>query len=233
MKLNRLISIVTAAAITLSLMTFNVYAAVDKDGSLLNKIINAITDGADDDEDGYKSPVDFDYYQKKNPDIYAWIEIPGTDIDHPVLQNPDDDEYYTKYSWENKKSSKGSIFTQATYNTKDFSDPVTLIYGHRTNDGSMFGQLQKTYSDEEGFKEAEEIIIYLPDKELHYKVFASLPYGNEHILHYYNFTRLRMRETFFNNVFSASGVGVNINEDNHSADKDGIVILSTCLRGQQ
>ena len=46
MKLNRLISIVTAAAITLSLMTFNVYAAVDKDGSLLNKIINAITDGA-------------------------------------------------------------------------------------------------------------------------------------------------------------------------------------------
>lgn len=91
MKLNRLISIVTAAAITLSLMTFNVYAAVDKDGSLLNKIINAITDGADDDEDGYKSPVDFDYYQKKNPDIYAWIEIPGTDIDHPVLQNPDDD----------------------------------------------------------------------------------------------------------------------------------------------
>lgn len=231
MKLNRLISIATVAVIMLSLMTINIYAAEDKGGSLLNKIINAITDGADDDEEGYKSPVDFDYYQKKNPDIYAWIEIPGTDIDHPVLQNPDDDEYYTKYSWDNKKSSKGSIFTQATYNTKDFSDPVTLIYGHRTNDGSMFGQLQKTYSDEESFKEAEEIIIYLPDKELHYKVFASLPYGNEHILHYYNFTRLRMRETFFNNVFSASGVGVNINEDNYSADKDGIVILSTCLRG--
>ena len=147
MKLNRVISIATAAVIMLSLMTVNVYAADDKEGSLLNKIVNAITGSAKDDEDGYKSPVDFDYYQKKNPDVCAWLEIPGTDIDHPILQNPDDDEYYSRRSWNKKKSSKGSLFTQATYNSTDFSDPVTIIYGHRTNDGSMFGQLQKTYSD--------------------------------------------------------------------------------------
>ena len=40
-----------------------------------------------------------------------------------------------------------------------------------------------------------------------------------------------MRQAFFNTVFSASSVGVNINEDNYSEDEDGIVILSTCLRG--
>lgn len=231
MKLNRVISIATAAVIMLSLMTVNVYAADDKEGSLLNKIVNAITKSADDDDDGYKSPVDFDYYQKKNPDVCAWLEIPGTDIDHPILQNPDDDEYYSRRSWNKKKSSKGSLFTQATYNSTDFSDPVTIIYGHRTNDGSMFGQLQKTYSDKKSFEEAEEIIIYLPDKELHYKVFAAVPYGNEHILYNYDFTKLRMRQAFFNTVFSASGVGANINEDNYSEDEDGIVILSTCLRG--
>ena len=47
-------------------------------------------------------------------------------------------------------------------------------------------------------------------------MFAAVPYGNEHILYNYDFSRLRMRQAFFNTVFSASGVGVNINEDNYS-----------------
>ncbi len=231
MKLNKVVSIITAAAITLSLVTVSLYAADDKEGSLLNKIVNAITSSSKDDDDGYQSPVDFDYYQKKNPDIYAWLEIPGTDISHPILQNADDDSYYSRRSWNKKKSSKGSLFTEATYNSTDFSDPVTIIYGHRTNDGSMFGQLQKVFSDKSTFEKTREIIIYLPDRELHYKVFAAVPYGNEHILYNYDFSRLRMRRAFFDTVFSASGVGVRLDEDSYSEDKDGIVILSTCLRG--
>lgn len=229
MKLRRIISLITAAVIICSLATVNVYAADDKEGSFLNKIVNAIS--GEEEEEGYQSPVDFDYYQKKNPDVYAWLEIPGTEIDHPILQNPDDDEYYSRRSWNKKKSSKGSLFTQATYNSTDFNDPVTIIYGHRTNDGSMFGQLQKIYSSQSTFDKTREIIIYLPDKELHYKVFAAVPYGTEHILYNYDFSRLRMRLAFFDTVFSATGVGVKLDEDSYSEDKDGIVILSTCLRG--
>lgn len=30
-------------------------------------------------------PVDFEKLQKGNPDIYAWITIPDTEIDYPVL----------------------------------------------------------------------------------------------------------------------------------------------------
>ena len=28
-----------------------------------------------------------------NPDIYAWIRIPGTKVDYPVLQREGDDGY--------------------------------------------------------------------------------------------------------------------------------------------
>ena len=33
-----------------------------------------------------KIPVDFDELQTMNPDIYAWIKIPDTDISYAVLQ---------------------------------------------------------------------------------------------------------------------------------------------------
>lgn len=33
-----------------------------------------------------------------NQDIYAWIYIPGTGVDYPVLQHPSDDSYYLNYN---------------------------------------------------------------------------------------------------------------------------------------
>ena len=47
-----------------------------------------------------KIPVDFDELQAMNPDIYAWVTIPDTDISYAVLQRggDDDQEYYSKHS---------------------------------------------------------------------------------------------------------------------------------------
>ena len=39
-----------------------------------------------------KIPVDFDELQAMNPDIYAWITIPDTDISYAVLQRDGDDD---------------------------------------------------------------------------------------------------------------------------------------------
>ena len=41
-------------------------------------------------------PVDFDAWQERNPDVYAWIEYPGTNVDYPIVQRPDDDAYYLR-----------------------------------------------------------------------------------------------------------------------------------------
>lgn len=233
MRLNRIISLLAAFVIAVTSMSATMNAATEKKSSIIDRLVDAITSigRKEDAKDEYKSPIDFKYYQKKNSDIYGWIKIEGTDVDYPLLQSEDDDEYYLKHTWKKKSSKYGSIYTESTYNGKDFSDPVTLIYGHRMNDGSMFGKLQEIYSDRETFDECNEIVIYLPDEELHYEVFASLPYSNAHILYNYDFASLRMSKAFFKTIFSAKGAGVNINEDAYSGETEGIVILSTCLKG--
>ena len=43
-------------------------------------------------------PVDFTALQKRNPDVYAWITIPGTQIDYPILQSQQDDTYYLTHT---------------------------------------------------------------------------------------------------------------------------------------
>ncbi len=46
--------------------------------------------------EAYVSPIDFDSLKAVNEDIYAWLEIPGTDISYPILQHPTEDEYYLR-----------------------------------------------------------------------------------------------------------------------------------------
>ena len=99
-------------------------------------------------EPAYVSPIDFASLQERCPDIYAWLEIPDTDISYPVAQNADDTWYLTR-DIDGNYSSDGTLFTESAYNGTDLTDPATVIYGHRMNSGAMFGTLQKTYSDRE------------------------------------------------------------------------------------
>ena len=44
-----------------------------------------------------------------NQDIYAWIYIPGTGVDYPVLQHPSDDSYYLNYNMNGTRGYPGCI----------------------------------------------------------------------------------------------------------------------------
>ena len=62
-----------------------------------------------------------------NPDVYAWIWIPGTNVDYPILQSETEpDEYYLNHTIEKKEGLPGTIYTEK-YNSKEFTDPVTII----------------------------------------------------------------------------------------------------------
>ena len=58
--------------------------------------------------------------------MYAWIYVPGTNVDYPVLQHPTDDAYYLEHNMDGSKGLPGCIYTESV-NTKDFTDR-TLFY---------------------------------------------------------------------------------------------------------
>ena len=129
-------------------------------------------------EEPYASPIDFPALQEGNPDIYAWLQIPGTEFDFPIVQRAGDDSFYLTHDSDGKESPAGAIFTESAYNTTTMEDLLTVAYGHQMHAGTMFGKLQETYSQENALEDYGEIVVYLPDKELHYTVFAAVPYDN-------------------------------------------------------
>lgn len=166
-----------------------------------------------------------------NPDVYAWITIPGTNIDYPVIQSPTNDSYYLRRDIYGQYLISGMIMTEHTYNTTTFEDPVTMIYGHAMTSGIMFGKLQSYYSSQNGLEDYKTIQIDLPDKQLIYEVFAAVPYDTRHILYNYDFSNRRIFRAFFNSIAEIRSFNAYFDSGNFPTVDDKVVILSTCLMG--
>ena len=179
----------------------------------------------------YESPVDFASLWAMNPDIYAWLYIPETQVNYPILQREGDDGFYLKHNSEGKPSEAGAIFTEASFTKKDFSDPVTVVYGHYMRSGAMFGSLQGIYSAQGGIGENGEIVVYLPERELRYQVFAAVPHDKWHLLHNHDYTDPEVFKAFLEQVYSVRSINASIDEEAGAEVGDQLLVLSTCLRG--
>jgi sortase B len=176
--------------------------------------------------------VDFEELWAINPDVVAWLYIPGANISMPILQHPTDNSYYLTHDAQKQSSSAGAIFIE-DYNAADFTDMCTVVYGHRMYSGEMFGTLQATYSDETSFAESQYIAIYLPDREIVYQVFGAVPYDNSHILYYHDFDDQLSYRKFINTIYSTTGIDATLVEDLKPQYGDKLLILSTCLWGDK
>lgn len=175
-------------------------------------------------------PIDFAALKTQNQDIYAWITIPGTDIDYPVVQNPLDDSFYLTHNLAGQESVEGSIYTEQ-FNSKDFTDPNTVIYGHNMKNGSMFAGLHQ-YEDKAFFDENREIIIYTPEEKLTYRIFAAYPSGNEHIMQSYDFNDANVFARYLAGIFNTRDMKANIDGNMAVTEDNKILTLSTCVKGQ-
>ena len=166
-------------------------------------------------------PVNFEELWQINPEIYAWIEIPGTSVAYPIVQSASDNSYYLNHTIEGIAGYPGSIYTEGV-NAKDFQDFNTLIYGHDMEDGSMFGGLS-LFQSEDYLKEHENLIIYTPEHRLTYRIFAVVTYDDRHIMGSYDFSEKEDREAFL------SSIG---NTDAEVTADSKLVTLSTCIASQ-
>lgn len=162
-----------------------------------------------------------------NEDIYAWVYIPDTKVDYPVVQHPTDNTYYLNYNLDGSKGYPGCIYTE-DYNEKDFSDPHTVLYGHNMKDGSMFAGLHK-FEDEVFFEEHPYIYIYTEEGMLVYEIFSARETGDEHLLLSYDFDNARTFQGYLNDIFNTRSLRCNNKEDVEVTWEDRIITLSTCI----
>lgn len=176
-------------------------------------------------------PIDFSVLQEKNPDIYAWILIPGTGVDYPILQSSTDQAYYLNHTAEGAEGYPGSIYTE-NLNKKDFTDKNTVIYGHNMKDDSMFGSLKK-YVDSDYMKEHPQIIIYTPEHKLTYQIYAGITYDDRHILGSFDFTDTQQYQAYLNSIDSVRNMASYRNPEVEVTTEDKIITLSTCNSNQE
>lgn len=172
------------------------------------------------------------FYQKEkakvNPDIYAWITIPDTKIDYPVLQSSEDNGYYLTHDQEGKENPSGALFTE-DYNNKDFQDPITVIYGNNMEDGSMFGELNQ-YADGRYMEEHPYIYIQTDNGEttLKYRVFAAYRSDNRHIMERFRSGRSEgNRKAYLDSIYNNRVMGVQIDTSVQVNTESRILTLST------
>jgi len=107
----------------------------------------------------------------KNRDLYAWIDVEGTNIDYPVMFTPDHPEYYLRRNFEKQYSTAGTPFVDGR-NTPDMDN--CIIYGHNMKSGSMFADLLR-YKDPDYFAEHSELRFTTRYEEKYYEVIAAFP----------------------------------------------------------
>lgn len=172
--------------------------------------------------------VDFaDLQENTNADIYAWIYIPESKIDYPIVQHPTDNGYYLNYNLDGSKGYPGCIYTE-NYNSKDFTDPNTVVYGHNMKNGTMFAGLHN-FEDVGYFEANPYVYIYTPDELLVYEIFAAYEYDDSHILYNYDFTNETVYQNYLDEVVGICSASYNIREDVKVTTEDKIITLSTCI----
>ena len=180
----------------------------------------------------YVSPQDFDELKKEYPDTVAYIEIPDTTVSYPVVKHPTYDEFYLIHYFDGTYNPAGSIYIES-YNKSDFTDPVTVIYGHNMNGNTnsktpYFSFFQKSYCDSEYMKSHDKIKIYLPDREIEYRIAAAVEFDDRHLMYETDYTNKATLDALISEIY-ASNSSYNCFADGERIKGDKpILILSTC-----
>ena len=170
--------------------------------------------------------LDWEELEAVNPDIYAWIYIPHTNIDYPVLQRSGDNDYYLKHNLDGSRGKPGCIYTE-DLNSKEFTDYNTVIYGHNMKSGAMFRTLHD-FEDKSFFDNNQYVYIYTKDRTLVYKIFAAYTNDAKHILNSNDFTSEQGLSDYLEKVFKKAQAEGYLRDDVAVTGENAILTLSTC-----
>ena len=221
---NRILSIMAGILILLMLSygmyslwdTYKIYANSFADEELLK--FRPTDDGAD-------NPTLKDL-KKLNPDVKAWIQVPKTNIDYPVVQGQDDMEYINK-NVDGEFELSGAIFLSCL-NKDDFSDPYNLVYGHNMKNGGMFADVAD-FTNKEYFETHQKGKLYLTDTTRKIRFFACMKVtaADAKIYHPDGYRKENLKDLL--DYIQANAVQY---RDVNVADENSLIALSTCSEAE-
>lgn len=92
----------------------------------------------------------YDSLYEENHDLIGWVSIPDTQVDYPVMQTKENEEYYLRRNFHKKSASSGTPFMDQGSAPEDPYSCV-IIYGHNMKSGDMFHELEQ-YTDKTYFE---------------------------------------------------------------------------------
>jgi sortase B len=103
--------------------------------------------------------VDYTALRDINEDAIGWLYCPDTVIDYPVV-GAEDYTYYLRHLPDGTYNINGSLFLDY-HDQWDFSDQLSVIYGHNMKTEKMFGTLVN-YKTQSYFDEHPYLYLYTP-----------------------------------------------------------------------
>lgn len=98
------------------------------------------------------------------PEVIAWVKVPGTSIDEPIVQATPDAPNAYLYKDALRQGAYGTPYIDCEC---ALDSPFVMIYGHHMSDGSVFADFAK-FNDQEYARDHQTIYIYTrSDNERH------------------------------------------------------------------
>lgn len=158
------------------------------------------------------------------------IAIPDTPLNNTIYMSSQDD-YYLYHDAETGRyeSYPGEIYANKC-NSSDFSDYITVLYGHNMKNGSYFGCLHY-YEDATFFSQHPNFKIVAGGKTYNYTVYASVQYGNDYIPSIHSVKSASGRDNFIASLKNyASDSRTHFNSNVSISGDDKVLVCSTCAK---
>ena len=152
-------------AILVFVFLFGLYVETDK--------YNIVSQADSSKYQSYKPVSDdtlsFEQMKALNNDIIGWLTINDTTIDYPIVQGKTNDTYINRTVF-GEFSLTGSIFLDFR-NKSDFTDTLSIVYGHNMIGNVMFGGID-LFKDKEYFDSHKTGTLYCSGNYYDINIFA-------------------------------------------------------------
>lgn len=155
------------------------------------------------------------------PDVIGWLTVDGASISYPFVQGKDN----SSYLWadlDGNYISGGTIFMDYR-NSRDFTDSLTIIYGHNMLDDSMFGKLAN-YLDFNYLLDNSDVYISFPEYTAHYTAVACLVADGSDNIIFDNIATTGNIQDVVDFIYRTT----DINPDVSISGDSKLLVLSTC-----